>query len=230
MHVGLPGHGKSLISAKKLRWILFRNWRWYKKTGKIRKIYSNLKLSPVWEKRYPGFLEYYWDPIQLVHLEDVDIFIDEVARYFDARDWEKLLPEVKTFLQEHDKVGINIYANTQVPLSVDVAFRRLCENIFCVTKIVGSRRPSPTRLPVKIIWGFVWIRRIKRASFHKEIQDAQFETELFSIPRIAWIGRSACALYDTRQKIRPGAIQPWKHIEKPCEKPGCTTHKHVVHI
>lgn len=225
--IGLPHHGKSLESAKQMWKLIRRNAKWEKSTGQLRLIYSNLKISDKFTQKYPEVERYvrYWDdPMELIGKEDIDIIWDEIARHIDSRDWTNLNPKLKKFIQEHDKVGIDIYANTQSPMQVDVMFRRNCEEIYRITKLLGSRRPSPTRPPVSIIWGICILRRLKRASFGKEEQDEEFEPELFAIPNFRWIDRFTCELFDTRQKIN-AHYPTLEHIERFCEDPNCLFHK-----
>lgn len=225
--IGLPHHGKSLFSAKEMRRLLRRNLRWLKRTGQVRFVYSNLKVSEKWALKHQEALQLvrYWeDPMDLVVLQDVDIIWDEIARHIDSRDWTNLNPRLKKFIQEHDKLGIDIYANTQSPMQVDVMFRRNCEEIWRITKILGSRRPSPTKPPVRFIWGVCMLRRLKRVSFGKEEDQEEFESELFSIPRFLLIDRQTCEFFDTRQQIS-NKPTPLEHSERFCPVPNCQYHR-----
>lgn len=240
MVIGLPGAGKTQLTVHWLRKVLRRNKKWRSRTktrlcpeGITRKVYVNFDLKPKYLERWKDFIVRYEDPEELTKIEDADIFIDEVARYFDGRDWEKLSFDLRAFLQEHDKVGCDIYANTQTPRSVDVAFRRLCERVWRISKIIGSRRPSKTRPPIWIIWGICFIRELEPKSFSKEFEDEAYKTRFlgfFPWP-FFWLGRARSDWYDTRQKIIPGAMPPLRHRVAYCEEPGCTLHKgKVVHI
>lgn len=227
MCIGRPGHGKTQWTVKKLRQILWRNWKWRRKTKQLRKVYVNFDIKPKHLEKWKDYIIRFKDPEELIAIEDADIFIDEVARYFEARDWEKLSPDLRTFLQEHDKVGCDIYANTQTPRSVDVAFRRLCERVWRVTKLLGSRRPSKTRPPIRAIWGVCLLQELTPESFSKEFEDERYEARwlgLFPWP-FMWLGRMNSDWYDTRQKILPGELPPMKHREVRCEDPNCAYHK-----
>ena len=73
---GRPGNGKSLYSVKLIGWLLYRNKKWFDKTGKVRKIYTNIKLAPAFEKRFlykgQNFLGYFESMHQVCLLRDVD--------------------------------------------------------------------------------------------------------------------------------------------------------------
>ena len=49
---GIPGSGKSLWTADKILWLLKRNLKWWKKTGVVRYVYSNIKMSEKIEAQY----------------------------------------------------------------------------------------------------------------------------------------------------------------------------------
>jgi len=251
--IGLPHHGKSLESAKQMRKLLRRNIRWYKKqvkkwnnnkkykinwTGeepKKRLVYANLKVSEKWlnNKRHElaqSFIRYWDDPMELIDVHDADIIWDEIARALDSRDWANLSPKLKKFIQEHDKVGVDIYANTQSPMQVDVMFRRNCEKIWRVTKLMGSARPSPTKPPTRFIWGICFLRELERVSFGKEEDQEQFKAPFFTLFyffNLRWIDRATCEFFDTRWRIK-GHYPPFEHIERSCVDPNCTFHK-VLH-
>lgn len=228
--VGLPHHGKSFETAHDFRRLLRRNIKWYKKTGIKRLIYSNLRVSETYFSKYPEtreFIKYWENPAELVQIKDADIIWDEIARILDSRNFANLSEKVKAFIQEHDKVGCDIYANTQAPNQVDIMFRRNCEEIWKITKIIGSRRPSPTKPPVKFIWGIFWLRKLKRASFGKEEDQQEFEPQLafglIPVFWLRWLDKETCRFYDTRQVIRAKPA-PLEHIERFCEDMNCKLH------
>jgi len=177
---GLPGSYKSGMSCIQTQEWLARNFRWYKKTGIIRPVRSNLVLTKKFtddinnrkftlkvnegvkisdkikewnEKR--DFLEYWEDPEELPLINDCDDIWEEMGRHVDSRDWEQLPPELRRWLQQHRHRGVNIFGNCQDFADVDVAVRRLTQSLMYLYKIAGSRDPSPTSPPPKIIWGFI---------------------------------------------------------------------------
>lgn len=220
---GIPGAGKSLWTAKKALEILDRNYRFYKKSGIIRQVYSNLRFSTDIEAKFGNFISYWDDPEILVRLLDVDIIWDEVATHLDNTQWANLPLEIKRFLQQHRKRGIEIYGNTQEFLMIDVSMRRLVNEVYFLTKLFGSRDPSPTRPPVNKIWGFILVRKIDPKFFEDEKNRKFIKTEWFSI-RSKYV-----YAFDTRQEIKLGNYPPLKHIERHCIDPDCPYHR-TIHI
>lgn len=226
LDIGLPGHGKSVELAKKFKILLKRNYRWFKRGIPIRYIWSNLMVNEEWFKKGKNekyrFLIKYWDnPMELIDVKDCDIIWDEIARHLDSRDWEKLHPRIKQFIQEHDKDGNHIYCNTQTPMQVDVMFRRTCHFMWRITRIAGCRRPSRTMPPVRLIWGLYIKRQIARVSFGKEESEEQFETspwDWLKLWNLSWVDPDTCMFFDTHQKIK-AHYPPLEHIEQSC--PTC---------
>jgi hypothetical protein len=215
IYTGKCGTGKTLRLADKMVEILARNERWYKKTGTVRAIATNSPLDPEFVKLYPeGRIINWKDPLQLVQLRDCDIFWDEISTHMDATQWATLPLEVKRFLQQHRKKGIDIFGTTQTFASVDVSMRRLVDNLYICYKIIGSRNPSPTKPPVKHIWGFIWMRQLDPMSFEDEKPKHIGFDWLF-------ITKQLCAVYDTTQEIEMGVYPALKHIERHCSKLGC---------
>lgn len=226
--IGIPDSGKSYYTAVIFKRLLKRNWKWWKKSGKKRKILSNLKVSEKWlnhksREKYKEFIEIWEDPSELIKRENVDIIWDENATDMESRDWEHLDKDIKSFIQQHDKNGIDIYANTQAPMQVDVMFRRNCKSMVQVTKLFGNRRPHPTKPPVKWIWGLIMIRKLKRVSFSKEEDKQEFEPIAWYMMLWAfeWITRDTCEFFDTHQKIY-AHTPPLKHVVQTCPTCGFT--------
>jgi len=125
LYVGLPGSGKSLRLAKIAVDLLERNRRYYKKSGVLRTLCSNIKFAPHIEEKYRGFIEYWTDPYQLTRKRDVDLIWDEIATYLDSTQWQNVPLELKRWLQQHRKYGIDIYGTTQDFPMIDISMRRL---------------------------------------------------------------------------------------------------------
>lgn len=229
MTIGLPHHGKSFESARQLIRLIRRNHKWFKKSGIKRFVYSNLVVNEQFFEKNSEFREYikYWKhPIELVDLQDVDIIWDEIARHLDSRAWDRLSFKIKTLIQEHDKMGIDIYANTQSPMQVDIMFRRNCESIKRIWKIFGSRRPSPTKPAVRFIWGLCQLLELDRSSYSSEESGEKYKLSWWGIldpGNYRWIDRFTCSFFNTRQQIR-GNLPPLEHIERFCEDKMCSLH------
>jgi len=158
---GLPGSGKSYKLARTVVDILYRNRKLFERAEKHlckendcdpdpgavhrheaprrRIVHTNLQLAKPVEEEFKGYFEYWTELRQLTPLRDADVIIDEVATYFDARLWETLSLEMRRWLAQHRKFGIEIYGTSQDFAQVDKAFRRLTSDLQYLTKIAGSR-------------------------------------------------------------------------------------------
>lgn len=246
---GLPGSGKSLKLADTLVSILYRNRKIYDKRMKKwkedpmdpifwdeekekfveptpRVLYTNLKFTKKVEEEFPEYIKYWTDLKQLTVLRDVDVAIDEIATYFDARLWETLSLEMRRWLQQHRKFGIDIYGTAQDFAQTDKSFRRLTSHLFLLRKLVGSGDISPTRPAPKYIWGFVVIRELDPTTYDE--QKSKFANHGV-FPTFMMITRAATEIFDTRAEVKMSNALPLKHIEKACELPNCTFHK-TVHV
>jgi len=183
------------------------------------------KEIPVREQyiRKDGIIAYWQDPDELPKWSNADIVWDEIARHLDSTQWANMSLVLKAWFQEHRKLGNDIYANTQDFDMVDKSVRRLCHVLYYNTKIIGSRDISANRPPPKHPWGLVIRKSIDPKSWDPE--------KISSLGRISGafcIRKENVFGFDTRQRIRAGTYPPMHHIERSCEKPGCTFHK-VVH-
>jgi len=218
---GLPGSGKSLKLGQTTIEILYRNKRWYEKTGVLRQVYTNLKLSKEVEEHFFDYIVYWTDLRQLTKLRDVDVLIDEVATYFDARLWETLSLEMRRWLAQHRKFGIEIYGTTQDFAQVDKSFRRLTSNLLHLTKLFGSGDISPTKPAPKYIWGVSLVKELD-PTVYDELK-SKFATT--GIPRPMLITRAKTKVFDTRAEVALSQALPLKHIERVCELGNCSFHK-----
>jgi len=245
---GLPGSGKSAKLARTAIGLLYRNKKWYDRLCKLyekdpeniifwdektkaykyplpRKLWTNLKLSEGVEEEFKGFIEYWTDLRQLTPLRDVDVLIDEVATYFDARLWETLSLEMRRWLAQHRKFGIEIYGTSQDFAQVDKAFRRLTSNLLYLTKLIGTRDISPTRPPPKFIFVISLVRELDPTVYDE--QKSKFGGG--SMPTFMLITGDDVKIFDTRAEVALSHALPLKHIERECERPNCPFHK-VQHV
>lgn len=215
LYTGKPGEGKSLTAADKIRSLIHRNIRWYRKSGEVRVIATNLNLSKVFTDRYPGFFKKWEDVAEVCSLTGADIVWDEVANQMDSSHWQLLPLDVKVFLREHEKRGCDIYATTQNFPAVDVQFRRLVTELIECRKVIGSPRPGPCKPPVRHVWGLVWLRL-----FDPDTYDTTPEPigSIWSY-RFVWMSRDLVDIFDTLQSIPPGKFPPLRHMERNC--PTC---------
>jgi hypothetical protein len=210
---GKPGQGKSLYHARLIRKLIKRNKKWFDKSGICRVVYSNIKLSPEFEKKclYKGknFLKY-WDTVhQITELRDVDLLWDEIATELDSRNYANLTEDLKRFLSQYRKRGVDIYANTQDFSMIDARARLMITRVASLTKLVGSRDPSTTRPPIKYVWGLVIVREVENI-----MAEDPHNKKYSLIPSFFFIDREDVELYDTTQDIPASPPVPRKRYAR----------------
>jgi len=214
---GPPGQGKSSYAARKTKSLLARNKRWFKRSGKKRPVAANIKYAEEFEEKNSGWIVYWSNLYELVQLRDCDIIWDEIATELDARNWPTLAPEVKRFLSQYRKRGVDIYANTQDFSMVDVRARLMITSVKTLNKIIGSPDISTTKPPPKVVWGIVWIRRVLN---YREVDPEKKKYDILDFLNFMWINKELTAIYDTRQDIPASPPLPYRHEERICEKHG----------
>jgi hypothetical protein len=228
---GLPGAGKSLKLARAIMLVLERNKRWaenkkHNPTGIKRKLYTNLALAEHIKKHYAGFIEEWTNTEELVRLRDVDVVWDEIATALDATQWQNMSLELKRWLQQHRKFGIEIYGTTQDFAQVDKSFRRLVSDLVHIVKLVGSRDKSATMPPIKHIWGLCLIRRLDPQQYDEG--KSAFVSD-GSLPEFMIFTRADVEVYDTCAEVKLGSYPPLRHISRSCENAMCT-HVKTMHV
>jgi len=226
---GLEGSGKSYKLATVVCNIAYRNSEWFKTTGTKRPIASNMKFSNEFHSFLVDKLQVpviYWENLdELIKLDSCDIFIDEVGNYFDSRMWTELSLDVRRWLTQGSKMGIELYGSAQDFAQIDKAFRRLVNELVHITKMFGSRRPSATKPPVKRIWGLCMERQLDPLGYDEDKK--QFSQS--GLPSFFFLEKIYCDIFDTTQKITRSKLMPFKHIERGCELENCPFHK-VMHV
>lgn len=228
IYTGLESSGKSLALAEKIERIIVRNSNWNKITGKSRVIYSNLRLAEHVEAfaRELGVEIKYWKDVhELTEFYECDVIIDEVGTYFDARRWPDLSADVKRWLRQGAKMGVEIYGTAQDFGQVDKAFRLLTNELYEIVKLVGSRRPAATKPPVKRIWGICLVKEKNPREFDEG--SGKFDNKSI-FPTLFFIEKRYCLMYDTQQKIDVSELAPYRHGIRKCSEPGCDFVK-VIH-
>jgi len=205
---GKPGQGKSLYTARKVKWLLSRNRAWYEKTGILRPIVSNMKFTEDFEKQHTGFIQYWVNADEVCDLRDCDLIWDEIATELDSRNYANLSDELKRFLSQYRKRGVDVYANTQDFSMIDVRARLMVTRVATLVKVFGSPDPSPTKPPVKYIYGMVFVRDML------DFQAINPEKKNYRlIPEVFFIDREDVDIYDTRQDITSGVL-PIRKLRK----------------
>lgn len=223
---GLPGAGKSLKLARIIVDLLYRNKKWHKNSGIVRKLYTNLKLSPKLMEEFKEYIEEWSDTRELTKLRNIDVIWDELATAMDATQWQNMSLELKRWLQQHRKYGIEIYGTTQDFSQVDKSFRRLVSDLLHVTKLIGSRDKSATMPEVKRIWGICTVRTLDPQRYDEE--KSKFEATGV-IPQFMLISRRDIENYDTTAEVALGKYPPLRHIERFCEDTACG-HIKTLHV
>lgn len=225
IYSGLPGAGKSLKLARTAISILYRNQRWAKKSGTVRMLYTNLKLSDEVLTEFKGFVKEWVDPAELTTLRNVDILWDEVATHLDATQWANMSLELKRWLQQHRKFGIELYGTTQDFAQIDKSFRRLCSDLLHLRKIIGSADKSATRPEIKYIWGISLVQTLDPTQYDE--QKSKFGSS--GLPVFMFITRSDIEIFDTTAEVKVGKYPPLRHFARDCERDDCAFHK-IIHV
>ena len=216
-----PGQGKSVKLALKGLELLKRNVNYYKKTGKIRKVVSNLTFSPQITDKYKEFIAYWSDLKELTNYSHVDILWDEIATELDSTRYKDLSLVVKRFLQQHRKLGIEIYGTTQDFAMVDVAMRRMTSNLYYMRKLFGSRDLSATKPPPRWIFGLIMIRELDPRDY-----DEKEKKFVDIIPDFIIMDKETVSIFDTNQQILPGSNPDLEHSTRQCKICGKTITYH----
>jgi len=229
IYSGLESSGKSLRLAMKTEELRNRNARWRGISGKSRPIYSNMRFSDMFERKCEDAgvpIRYYQDLEDLIKIENADVVMDEVGNYFDARGWSELSLDVRRWLTQAAKSGVEIYGSAQDFAQVDKSFRRLVNELYHIRKVVGSPRPSATKPPVVRIWGLCMVRELEPNSYD---EDDFKKRSIF--PSVFFIRKRHCEVFNTNQKIVKSKPAPYRHITRYCELHGngCN-HERTTHV
>lgn len=246
---GLESSGKSLKLAMIAEKLVARNSIWlkkqeidYKKLGPMgfqkkykretpyaRPIASNMHFSEQFtavadKNRIP--IIYWRHKHELISLEECDIICDEVANYWNSRMWQDMSTDELQWLSQGAKRGIEFYGASQDFAMVDKGFRRLTNRLFFIYKIIGSRRPSATKPPVRSVWGVCLVFEMD-PRLYKEDEAVMQRKSL--IPDWFTIQKKYCDLFNTNERIKRSEAIPLRHVERECELEDCEFHK-TIHV
>jgi len=243
IYTGLPGSGKSTLLARTALRILRRNEKWYKNQVKNwqsmkvpsaglelpkparRVLYTNLKLSDRIMDRYAEGIGSWVDLRELLPLRDVDVLIDEVATYFDSRQFQTLSTEMRRWLQQHRKFGIEIFGTAQDFAQVDIAFRRLTSRLLYIRKLIGTRDISPTRPAPRFVFVLSMTYDLDPTIYDEQKSKFAIKSAL-PVPML--ITKDDVTVFDTRAEVLASKPIPLKHIMRVCELNECP-YKSVQH-
>jgi len=231
VYSGLESSGKSLRLAMTAADIAWRNSKWREKSGIVRPLASNLHFSPQFEAYVREELQIpisYWTNIdELVKLRDADVFVDEIGNYFDSRLWADLTLDARRWLSQGAKMGIEMYATAQDFAQVDKAFRRLTNHLFYIRKLVGSRRPSATKPPIKHVWGVCMVSELDPQGYDED--EKKFKGGGFRLPSFFTITKDACAIFDTLERIERSKPMDYRHEVRSCELHDTCGYQKIIH-
>lgn len=222
IYTGLESSGKSLYLSKQAEKVRQRNKKWFEITGLKRTMAFNTPMSQEFKKLILdsniNYLEYN-NLDEIIYLEEADIFMDEIIKYFPASGSTQLSNEQIHFITQGEKSGIFLWGASQDFSQVHKTFRRLVKECYIIRKIVGSRRPMKTAPPVKKVWGICSIRKVNPTSFKGD--NATME-ELEGGLWLFFIRREDIERFDTSYKV-PLSKLPVKKIrrqEEVCDEDG----------
>ncbi len=228
VYTGKESAGKSLLLSRKADDIMWRNAKWIKKGCPPRTMVFNQPMSDSFvaevESKGIKYLEIR-DLNEFIYLDQIDLFLDEIMKYFPAKGSDSLLPDQLHFLSQGAKSGIHLYGASQDFSQVHKQFRLLTNEVYVVSKIIGSRRPMKSAPEVKRIWGLCYSREVSPMSFKGD--SVSMDTVGFPSPFV--IERVDCERFDTEYKI-PQSFLPVKKVRKQvivCDEDGYSTHKYV---
>lgn len=223
---GTEDSGKSYMLAYRAGQIAERNHDWLKITGIPRPIRSNLEFQPWfydWVTKDLGIPIYYWKDIEeWPSFRSCDMIVDELGAYLDSRTYANLPLDIRLWLSQASKLGVDMFASAQDFAQVDISFRRLVKSdeggLFQITKIIGSGRPNETKPPVKRIWGICAMRELDPTGYNED--DKKFASDSF-LPYFFFLRKEVCSIFDTTKRIAKSKPPPYKHIARRCEIPNC---------
>lgn len=200
VYTGIESSGKSLQLSIHAEKVLKRNIKWLKITGIPRTMVFNTPMAPQFIERITNAgLTYkeFRNLSEILHLTECDIFIDELIKFFGASGATSLSREQLDFVTQGAKQGVHLYAASQDFSQVHKQFRLLVNEVYVVTKIIGSKRPMKTAPPVKHIWGLCMMRSVKPSSFKGD----SATMEDMNFPSFFFITKEDCERFDTSYKI-----------------------------
>lgn len=212
---GKPGQGKSLYTARLAQRLIKRNMKIASKYGIFRVVTSNIKFAPWFEEWAGPFLEYWTSTADIVALRNVDLLWDEIATELDSRNFANLSEELKRFLSQYRKRGVDIYSNTQDFSMIDARARLMVTRVATLKKLIGSRDPSATKPQIKNIWGVVLVRDLENIL----ADDPQNKRYSFMF-NLFFIDKKDIEIYDTTQDIPLSPPLPLRKETRICPEDG----------
>jgi len=217
---GLESAGKSQLMVVYALKILNRNIKWIKIREKLGLPFIPRTMafdSPMSQKFIDKCNEYgikyihFYDLNEIMPLSEIDIFINEINKFFPQRGSDPLTREQAEFLSQGAKDGIDIYFCSQDFSQAHKQFRFLVNVLYLVQKIMGSERPVRSSPPISRIWGIVLYWEIDPRTF-KGDNTTMERGEIW--PSIYFINKDDTELYDTSYKVRGTKMPPVKFVKQ----------------
>ena len=214
--------------------LVLRNSKWNKITGLSRPIISNMAFSNTFKEfaQDRGVELKFWHDLEdLISFDEADIICDEVGNYFDARMWPDLSLDVRRWLTQGAKTGIEFYGGAQDFAQVDKAFRRLVQpgDLHHIVKLAGSRRPAKTKPPVRLVWGLCFMRELNPQAYDEDKKEFAGDgmMSFFNPANYFFIRSSICGIFDTGQKILRSKPANLVHTKRICIDCGAVKISHA---
>jgi len=226
---GIESSGKSLLLSKQAEKVRKRNIQWFKEVGIPRTMAFNSPMSDNFIKsitdngiKYISFKNL----DEILYLEEADIFIDEVIKYFPASGSNSLTNEQLHFITQGAKSGIHLWGASQDFSQVHKQFRLLVNEVYVIKKIIGSNRPMKTAPPVTKVWGICTKQKVSPLSFKG---DSASMEEVEGGLSIFFIKREDIERFDTSYKIPLSKlpVKKKRRQEEYCDEDGFKRVKYI---
>lgn len=244
LYFGERGSCKSIHQAKETRRILHYLDALYVKYPYLSRsiVFTNQKFNEEIEKFYLGRSLYYWEDIADFRycprancwrgedrhpLHACYLIFDDIATILPNDNWQNTPLWLRKLFSQARHNSVRVLANLQDPFSVDINFRRYCDNAFKFSKLFGNRDPDETKPPIKVVFGIYRRREVRAATLWQfgnmteqairlmlhdrdqlseqlKKQGREFDIVVDNSWRGSyhWFNRKDCAIYDTTQNVK----------------------------
>jgi len=215
---GLESSGKSLMLSIYANEVLQRNLRWIHKREAqgLPFVQRTMAFDSPMSKDFIQQIEssgmryiQFKNLVDILYLQQADIFINEVIKYFPSSGSNPLTGEQMDFLTQGAKSGVFMYCASQDFSQAHKQFRLLVNEVYTVTKIIGSRRPIESAPQVKTVWGLCMYRQVDPRSFKGD----SVTMESLGWPSFFTIRKEDTKRFDTLYKV-PLTELPPKFVRK----------------
>lgn len=215
VYTGLESSGKSLQLAVEAQRVYKRNKKWFfaREALGLPPIKRTMAFASPMSEKFVASLDStvvqyttFRNLTEVLQFTEADIFIDELIKFFPSSGSNSLSMEQLDFLTQGAKNGVNMFCASQDFSQVHKQFRLLVNEVFVVTKLIGSRRPMKSAPPVNNIWGLCALRPVAPSSFKGD----SATMESLGFPSFYFITREHCELFDTSYRVPLSSLPPIK--------------------